>query len=385
MQFTILGYIVYDMTNSVVALGKLGLFEAISVIACSFVSGHVVDNQEKKKMLLICALGYALVAFILTLAALPHKIGWDTDTAVNVIYFGVFLGGILRAFYSPTAFSLLGLLVPKTHIVNATTWNSTIWQISSIMGPLLGGVILSLLGKNYSLVIVFALIITSVFFIIPIPKQPLVKKNTEKIFQSLATGFKYLGNNQILLSVLALDMFAVLFGGATALLPVFAKDILHVGEVAFGWLRAAEGIGALITMLLLSFIPLKTNPGMKMLGAVAGFGICMIVFGLSTNFILSFSMLLISGMFDAISVIIRGTILQLHTPDEMRGRISAINTMFISSSNEIGAAESGYAARLLGTQNSVVFGGIVTILVVGITASKAPQLKTLNLKVSNKK
>ena len=199
------------------------------------------------------------------------------------------------------------------------------------------------------------------------------------MMKSLSEGLRFVFNSQVILAALALDMFAVLFGGAVALLPIFADDILKVGEVGYGWLRAAPGIGSIITLLILSFVPLKKNPGIKLLLSIAGFGITTIVFGLSTSFVLSFVMLTLGGLFDAVSVVIRGTILQLYTPDAMRGRVAAVNTMFISSSNELGALESGVTARLMGTVPAVVFGGVMTMIVVAATYVRAPILKVLKL------
>lgn len=211
-----------------------------------------------------------------------------------------------------------------------------------------------------------------------IPRQPILKKEKEPIFKSLLEGIRFVFKTEIILAVLALDMFAVLFGGPEALLPVFADDILQVGEVGYGWLRAAPGIGAISTLLLLSWVPIKTKAGIKMLVCVAGFGLSTIIFGFSDIFLLSFMMLWMGGMFDAVSVVIRGTILQMHTPDAMRGRVAAVNTMFISSSNELGALESGVAARFLGAIPAVIMGSCITLLVVWITYIKAPILKKVN-------
>jgi sugar phosphate permease len=213
-----------------------------------------------------------------------------------------------------------------------------------------------------------------------VPKQEILKKDKEPILKSLKQGIQFVFRSPIILSVLSLDMFAVLFGGAVALLPVYAKDILGVGKVGYGIMRAAPGLGAIVTMLILSFIPLEKKPGIKLLACIASFGVCMIVFGVSTWFPLSLAMLVLGGMFDAVSVVIRGTILQLHTPDEMRGRVAAVNTMFISSSNELGEVESGYTAAWMGTVNSVVFGGSMTLMVVIITILLVPSLRVLKLK-----
>jgi MFS family permease len=230
-----------------------------------------------------------------------------------------------------------------------------------------------------------ALIIIAFAAAMNIPKQVVIKKDKEPAIRGLREGLKFVFGTQLILTALSLDMFAVLFGGATALLPYFAKEILHVGATGYGWLRAAPGIGTLIMFFVLSWMPLKKSPGMKLLAAISGFGGCMIVFGLSRIFLVSFAALLLSGMFDAVSVVIRGTILQLYTPDAMRGRVAAVNTMFISSSNEIGEIESGYTAKWMGTVPAVVFGGCMTLLVVGVTYFAAPLLRRVRLDAPEEK
>jgi MFS family permease len=212
-----------------------------------------------------------------------------------------------------------------------------------------------------------------------IQKKPITIQKEVGMLKGLAEGFRFVFGSQIILAVLSLDLFAVLFGGAEALLPVFSKEILQVGEVGYGWLRSAHGIGSLSLLFILAYLPLKTHVGYKLFASVAGFGLCILLFGLSVNFYFSFVVLFFAGLFDGVSVVIRHSILQLKTPEELKGRVSSINMMFISSSNELGAFESGLAARLLGTAPSVVFGGIMTLLVVVITFLKAPSLKKIKL------
>jgi MFS family permease len=238
---------------------------------------------------------------------------------------------------------------------------------------------IALTGFEIGLSSIFVLQLVALASLLQIPAQEVINKAKEPIFKSLKEGIRFVFKTQAILAALSLDMFAVLFGGAVALLPVYADDILKVGEVGYGWLRAAPAIGAIICLFTLSFAPLKTNPGLKLLGSIAAFGITTIIFGISTSFVLSFSMLLLGGLFDSISVVIRGTILQLYTPDEMRGRVASVNTMFISSSNELGALESGATAKWMGTVPAVIFGGVMTLLVVGVTYAKAPILKVLKL------
>jgi MFS family permease len=375
MQSTILYYWMYHITNDISLVGVLGLFEAIPAITCSFFSGHFVDLREKKKLIATCVFGYLLLSayFVFFSTPVAHQT-LGTSHIVKFIYAGVFLGGVLRSFVSPATFALLGMLVPRRHYPGATTWSSTSWQIGAVIGPLVGGFLLQF-GITGSLCGVVGLQCLALLAVLRIPTQAVLKKAREPILKSLREGLRFVFNTQLVLSALSLDMFAVLFGGAVALLPAYAKDILHVGVIGFGWLRAAPGIGSLITAIILSFYPIHKNPGAKLMFCIAGFGVATIVFGVSTSFPLSLAMLVLSGMFDMISVIVRGIILQLYTPDEMRGRVAAVNTMFISSSNELGAVESGYTAKWMGTVPSVVFGGCMTLVVVGVTYFAAPRLK----------
>lgn len=380
MQMTIVAYMAFRLTQDPLTLGMIGLWEVIPAIGFSLISGHFVDQREKKSLLQWCILGFtALSIFYLILSLSSFQEMVSVKYTVWLIYFGVFTGGAIRAFASPSNFALLGLIVPKRLYANATTWSSTAWQLGAVVGPLLGGLLIAYIGFSWSLASVFLMKMVALIFVSRIGKKPIMKKTKEPVLQSLKEGLSFVFNTQIILAALALDMFAVLFGGAIALLPVYADEILQVGEVGYGWLRAAQGIGAIITLGILSFIPLKNNAGKKLLICVAGFGVTTIIFGLSNIFILSFGMLMLGGMFDAVSVVIRGTILQLYTPDEMRGRVAAVSTMFISSSNELGAAESGFTAKLMGTVTAVVFGGCMTIGVVATTYFKAPKLRKLKL------
>ena len=374
----------------------LGLWEVIPAVGFSLFSGHFVDLKEKKTLIMQCITGYILLSAFFVFLAWPHmqehlpghKIVW-------LIYAGIFIGGALRAFLGPSSFALQGMLVPRELYANATTWSSTSWQVGAVVGPLLGGFMI-LSGFHISLIAVAVIELVSLIAIARIPKQAIMKKDKEPIMKSLGEGLKFVFRTQVILAALSLDMFAVLFGGAVALLPVYALDILNVGEIGFGWMRAAPGIGSVIALFILSFIPLKNNPGIKLLLSIAGFGISTIIFGycgffgvdkvasvfgfgISWGFIVAFAMLLLGGMLDAVSVVIRGTILQLYTPDSMRGRVAAVNTMFISSSNELGAMESGITAKWMGTVPAVVFGGCMTLLVVGVTYFASPLLRMLNL------
>ena len=403
MQSTIVSYYVYKLTHDKLALGMLGLWEVIPAIGFSLFSGHFVDLKEKRTLLVQCSMGYLLLSAFFILLAWSHiQTGMSGQHIVWFIYLGIFAGGALRAFLSPASFALMGMLVPRELYPNATTWSSTSWQIGAVIGPLFGGFMIALSGFQVSLVWVWVIEFIALIALLRIPKQEILKKHKEPIMKSLGEGIKFVFSTQVILAALSLDMFAVLFGGAVALLPVYADDILKVGEVGYGWMRSAPGIGSVITLFILSFLPLKNNPGIKLLVCIAGFGVTTIIFGycgvfgtgtifsigsfgISWGFIVAFFMLLLGGMFDAVSVVIRGTILQVYTPDSMRGRVAAVNTMFISSSNELGAMESGITAKWMGTVPAVIMGGCLTIVVVGVTWVAAPMLRKLKLTPSNKK
>lgn len=385
MQSTIVYYWVYHLTNDKLALGMVGLAEVIPAIGFSLLSGHIVDLNEKRKMILLCLSGYIFLALGLAwLTYAQSQSLFSLPTILNLVYFLVFIGGGIRSFYGPSSFALSGLVVPRELYPNATSWSSMAWQMGAVLGPLAGGFLIAWKGIETGM---FAIVAIELLLLIPIlliKAKPIIRQAKEPILQSLTQGVRFVAKTPALLGAQLLDMFSVLFGGAVALLPVFQKEILFVDETGFGILRSAPGIGALVTMSILAFIPLKTHPGKKLLAAVTGFALCIIGFGLSTSFILSFFMLLFSGMFDAISVVIRGTILQLLTPDHMRGRVSSVNTIFISSSNELGDFESGVMAHYLGTVRAVVTGGCLTLGVVVFTFFSAPQLRRFSFDTTKK-
>lgn len=376
MQITIVYYWVYHITSDKLALGFVGLSEVIPAIGCALFAGHIVDLNEKRKMVLFCITGYIFMAvglFSLTTLFSMNQLG--LKPTLYLIYGLVFFGGVIRSFMGASVFSLFGLIVPREHFPHATSWSSMAWQTGAMIGPLVAGLMIALDGIKAGM---FAIIILLVLLLIPIlsiKTKPILKKEKEPMLQSLTQGIRFVLKTPVLLGAQLLDMFSVLFGGAVALLPVYQKEILHVDEVGFGILRSAPGLGALLTLGILAFLPLRTYPGRKLFIAVAGFALCIIGFGLSTSFILSFFFLLFSGMFDAVSVVIRSTILQLVTPDHMRGRVASVNTIFVSSSNELGDFESGVMAHWLGTVRAVVTGGCLTLAVVAITFFSAPQLR----------
>jgi MFS family permease len=379
MQSTILYFWVYQLTNNKLSLGFVGLAEVIPAIGCSLIAGHYVDQNEKRKMVIKCLSGYLITSICLFVIALPLiEKQMTVSLIVGIIYFFVFIGGILRSFYAPSMFSLFGLVVPREHFPNATSWSSMSWQLGAVIGPLMAGVFIASFGISIGLFAVICFLAIIYFPLLSITEKPILKKEKEPVLQSIKEGLKFVMRTPTLLGAQLLDMFSVLFGGAVALLPVYQKEILHVNEMGFGILRAAPGIGALLTLGLLAFLPLKEKPGQKLFLCVTGFALSIIVFGISTNFYLSVLMLLFSGMFDAVSVVIRSTILQLVTPDAMRGRVSAVNTIFVSSSNEFGDFESGVMAHWLGTVRAVVTGGVLTLGVIALTYAKVPKLRNFS-------
>ena len=381
MQFIVIEWEVYSLTKSALSLGIVGLMEVVPAILMALFAGHFVDQNEKKGLLFKCIIGFFIISlglFLLTWE--PFRSNLSAKTILYSIYFLVFLGGIVRAFLGPTIFSLLSLIVPKNLYANAATWSSSVWQISSVLGPAVAGFSITIIGVHGSMLSVLACSILALIALSQISTKPILNpKIGEPIMQSLKEGVKFVYNNKTILGAISLDMVAVLFGGAVALLPIYAQDILKVGPDGFGVLRAAPALGAFITMFISAYVPLNKNAGMKLLFSIFAFGICIIVFGISTLFWLSVIALFLSGVVDGISVVIRQTILQLKTPDHMRGRVSAVNSIFVGSSNELGAFESGLTAKLMGTVTSVVFGGTMTLIIVAFTGFASPTFRKLDL------
>jgi MFS family permease len=381
MQFIVIEWEVYSLTKSALSLGIVGLMEVVPAILMALFAGHFVDQNEKKGLLFKCIIGFLVISlglFLLTWE--PFRGNLSAKTILYSIYFLVFLGGIVRAFLGPTIFSLLSLIVPKNLYSNAATWSSSVWQISSVLGPAVAGFSITIIGVSGSMLTVLACSFLALITLSQISKKPILNpKIGEPIMQSLKEGVKFVYNNKTILGAISLDMVAVLFGGAVALLPIYAQDILKVGPEGFGVLRAAPALGAFITMFISAYVPLNKNAGMKLLFSIFAFGICIIVFGISTLFWLSVIALFLSGVVDGISVVIRQTILQLKTPDHMRGRVAAVNSIFVGSSNELGAFESGLTAKLMGTVTSVVFGGTMTLIIVVFTGFASPTFRKLDL------
>lgn len=379
MMGTLVGWWIYELTNDPFAIGLIGLSEVIPAVSLSLYAGHVIDISEKRKLLLrgvtlyfVCALFLLLLSTSYTTEQLSKH--WIAFT----IYIIIFFTGIIRAFTGPTFGTMVASIVPRDLLQNATTWNQGIWLSASVTGHATVGFLIALLGNTGSLTVICSLVTIGFLFMYQIkPKPSLNEPGEKKTLDSVKEGLSFVFKTKELLGALSLDLFAVLFGGAVAMIPVFAKDILKTGPIGFGWLNAASDIGSILIVVLLTLFPLRKQQGKKLLLAVAGFGVCIIIFAFSRLFWLSFAALMLSGMLDGISMIIRGTIVQLKTPDQMRGRVMSVNSMFINSSNELGQFESGVAAKLLGVVPSVVFGGCMTILVVATTWFKAPSLRKM--------
>ena len=317
----------------------------------------------------------------LLLIALSTKVTatmFSNHIIVFCIYIIIFFTGVLRSFTGPVFHAIIATTVPKHALQNATTWNQGGWLSASVLGHSMVGFLIVGIGNTGTLIVVSSLTALGILFLSRInPKPAMNVKGEKKTLESVKEGLRFVFHTKELLGALSLDLFAVLFGGAVAMIPVFAKDILKAGPVGFGWLNAASDIGSVFIIIILTLYPIQRKQGKKLMYALVGFGLCIITFALSKIFWISFVALLISGSLDGISVVIRGTILQLKTPDNMRGRVMSVNSMFINSSNELGQFESGVAAKLMGVIPSVVFGGCMTLLVVATTWFKAPALKEM--------
>jgi MFS family permease len=379
MLGTLVGWWVYELSNAPFAIGLIGLSEVIPAVSLSLYAGHIIDISDKRKLMLKgVALYFLAVLVLLALTTKFTSTHLSNHAIVFCIYVVIFFTGIFRSFTGPTFGAMVGSMVPRETLQNATTWSQTIWLSASVIGHATVGFLIAGIGNTGAITIVAVLAFVGFLFLYQLkPKPPMNKVGEKKTLDSVKEGLQYVFKTKELLGALSLDLFAVLFGGAVAMIPVFAKDILKVGPVGFGWLNAASDIGSAIIIITLTLNPIRKQQGRKLLYAVAGFGLCIITFALSKIFWLSFAALMISGMLDGISVVTRGTILQLKTPENMRGRVMSVNSMFINSSNELGQFESGVMAKLMGVIPSVVFGGCMTILVVVTTWFKAPTLKEM--------
>ncbi len=379
MMSTLVGWWIYNLTNEPLAIGLIGLAEFLPAFSMALYAGHTIDISEKRKLILRGVALYLLAACILLTLSTRFTAGHLSNHWIAIgVYATIFGTGIIRSFVGPTFNVLLASIVPKQHLQNATTWNQGTWLTASVCGHAAGGFLIAGLGNTGTLTCIASFIFLALITLLQLlPKPPLNEKGEKKTWDSVKDGLRFVLHSKVVLGALSLDLFAVLFGGAVALIPVFARDILKIGPQGFGFLNAASDIGSIFIVIILTLFPMKKKQGLKLLFAVAGFGICIITFALSKVFWLSFAALLTGGMLDGVSVVVRGTIMQLNTPDHMRGRVMSVNSMFINSSNELGQFESGVAADKMGVVPSVIFGGCMTLLVVVVTAFKAPALRKL--------
>lgn len=375
------GWHIYEITHDPLSLGLIGLAEVIPYFSTALFAGYAIDHHLSRRFFAMLAAFMLLLNALILTAISAEWLHVSSQTNVTFwIYASIAFTGFARAFIAPSYNTLFAIIIPRKKYAQAAGIGSAMFQIGLILGPAIGGLLIGFANKTVAYCVAAALCFVGLIAIAMIKVQePKAPDERLPIFQSIHEGLKFVFSNQIVLGAMTLDMFAVLFGGAVAMLPAFIKDIYHLGPESLGILRASPAIGAILTGLWLAKHPINDHAGRWLLGAVAGFGLCMIGFGLTAHFWVAALMLLLSGIFDGISVVMRQTILQLATPDAMRGRVSAINGIFIGSSNELGAFESGVAARLLGLVPSVIFGGVATLSVVGMTAKLAPKLRRLEL------
>ncbi len=373
---TVVIYQVFHLANTYM-VGFAGLAEFVPAVAVALFAGHYIDRHNKKNILCFAFLFYILCAITLALVSLSY-FNITNQVKLTVILCVVFCTGIIRSFAGPSANSMIAAIVPREQLQKAISYNSSTWLLSSIGGHAFGGLLIAALGISNAYFIASILITVAVIFALQLkPKPPALNLIKETMITSIRKGFTFVYNNKNLLGVLTLDLLAVLFGGAVAFIPEVASTILHSGPIGYGFLNAAMDIGGLISIGILVKYPMKKKQGLKMLLAVAGFGCCIIIFGLSKIYWLSFIALLSAGLFDAVSMVVRGTIMQLYTPDELRGRVASINLIFINSSNELGQFESGFTSKMMGTLPAIIFGGAMSVIVVAATWFKFPKLKKL--------
>ncbi len=371
----VVGWHIYQLTHDPFALGLIGLAEVIPYFCFALFAGYIVDHHSRRMFGVLASIVLSCNALVLTTVAG----GWITGNALIWIYASIAAGGMARAFIGPSYNALIAIAMPREHYARAAGIGSSIFQSALVLGPALGGMLVawSSIAIAYLVAAMLSLIAAISLFMLRINEPP--PAASAPVFASIAEGLRFVFSNQIILGAQTLDMFAVLFGGAVAMLPAFIDDVFHYGPEGLGILRAAPAVGAIATGIYLARHPLNRHAGRWLLAAVAGFGVCIILFALSSHFWVAAFLLMLSGICDGVSVVMRSTIMQLLTPHTMRGRVSAINGIFIGSSNELGAFESGVAARLMGLVPSVIFGGVMSLGVVAATARLAPKLRKLNL------
>lgn len=376
LQGVVVAWQVYAFTRDPLSLGLIGLAEAVPFIALSLPAGHFADRMSRLRILRLALT--AQLACAASLLILTMRPGLIHAGRVWPVYAVIFLSGVARSFLQPSRTALSAELVPRELYPNAVAWRSSTWQLAAVLGPAVGGLVYGFSGAADAYIVDVVLMLSGVIAAARISHTPKAHPfANESVLQSLAGGVRFVRSQPVILGALTLDLFSVFFGGATALLPVFAAEILHVGPEGLGLLRAAPAAGAVVMSLALAHRRPLARVGRTLLANVALYGVTMIAFALSRHFGLSLVLLAASGMFDTVSVVVRSTLLQVLTPDYLLGRVSSVNAIFIGSSNEVGAFESGVAARLLGTVPSVVLGGLVTLGVVALTAVRVPELRRL--------
>lgn len=378
MMGTLVSWWMYELTGDAFYIGMIGLAEAIPAIILSLYAGYVIDKSEKRLLLLMTTFLYLICTLILLGTSTDwFRYEFGNKIIIIFIYSIIFFTGVIRAFAGPSFGAIIASLVPRNLLTTAAQLSSTTWLIGSIIGHAMAGFLIAWCDVTGTFVVISSLIFLGWILLNRLKEKPPELSAEKKTLEAIKEGLDFVFKTKDVLAALSLDLFAVLFGGAAALVAVYAKDILHVGPIGFGWLNAATDIGAIAMVISLTIKPMRKKQGKKLLMAVAGFGLCIIVFGISKWYWLSFLALLISGVLDGVSVVVRGNIVQMKTPDELRGRVLSVNSMFINSSNEIGQFESGVAAKLMGVVPSVIFGGSMTLLTVILTWIKAPSLKKL--------
>jgi MFS family permease len=370
MQSVAVGWQMYEITRRPLDLGLIGLAQFLPGMLLFLVSGHVADRFDRRNLVTLCYAGFAVSSGLL------WAIARRGSHSVTLIYAAVVLVGVVRAFNAPVSRALLPQLVPEEHFPNAVAWNASIFQAATILGPSIGGFLYAL-SRGPTVVYATAVItsLAAVFSMLRITLQAQARPREPVNWNTVLAGFHYIWSHKLVLGSISLDMFAVLLGGAVALLPIYASEILKTGPWGLGLLRSAPGIGATVMAILVAHRPLRRRAGLTMLWCVGGFGVCTIIFGLSRSLALSLVALFLLGASDMISVIIRSILVQLATPDEMRGRVNAVDMIFIGVSNELGQFESGLTAHWFGTVPAVVLGGLGTLVVIGIWAWAFPELR----------